>query len=185
MWRQDAMSGNRTPAYGGADGARTVNPYADGNRTAYGGTTASGGVSLIPLDRDFRNLRFTFANRVSTANSGLGSWSEDILWRPIRVQNSCLQRRLITYPSLQRHRLHHLQRLLGLVRKRHNFKYGRQQPSLRRPYARERYPCCTHAFERLFSRHTRGRCTNTKILRLCGRCTDAIQWATRYTGSMG
>lgn len=49
MWRQDAMSGNRTPAYGGADGARTVNPYADGNRTAYGGTAASGGVSLLPL----------------------------------------------------------------------------------------------------------------------------------------
>ncbi|MCJ1464312.1 transcription elongation factor spt5 [Pseudocyphellaria aurata] len=43
MWRQDGMSGNRTPAYGGADGGRTVNPYADGNRTAYGGTAASGG----------------------------------------------------------------------------------------------------------------------------------------------
>lgn len=38
------MSGSRTPAY--ADGGRTVNPYSDGNRTAYGGTSGSGGVSL-------------------------------------------------------------------------------------------------------------------------------------------
>lgn len=30
------MSGSRTPAYGGGDGGRTVNPYADGSRTAYG-----------------------------------------------------------------------------------------------------------------------------------------------------
>lgn len=37
------MSGSRTPAY--ADGGRTVNPYSDGSRTAYGGTSGSGGVS--------------------------------------------------------------------------------------------------------------------------------------------
>lgn len=45
MWRQDAMSGSRTPAY--ADGGRTVNPYSDGNRTAYGGTSGSGGVRRL------------------------------------------------------------------------------------------------------------------------------------------
>lgn len=84
MWRQDAMSGNRTPAYGGAEGGRTVNPYADGNRTAYGGTTASGGVSLLPLGRSFRRLIFPVANYISSANSGLGSWSEDILRRLFR-----------------------------------------------------------------------------------------------------
>ena len=39
-WKSDAISGSRTPAYG-ADGARTVNPYTEGNRTAYGG---AGGV---------------------------------------------------------------------------------------------------------------------------------------------
>jgi hypothetical protein len=44
MWRQDATAGSRTPAYGGGDGGRTVNPYADGNRTAYGGAIGSGGV---------------------------------------------------------------------------------------------------------------------------------------------
>lgn len=102
MWRQDGMSGNRTPAYGGADGGRTVNPYADGNRTAYGGATASGGVSLFTLDRGPLNFNFPFANHVSTANSGLGSWSEDILRRLIRwLQNPCLQCRLSTYPCLQ------------------------------------------------------------------------------------
>lgn len=53
MWRQDAMSGNRTPAYGNADGGRTVNPYAEGSRTAYGGTTGSGGVSLFRVSVDF------------------------------------------------------------------------------------------------------------------------------------
>ena len=37
------MSGARTPAYGGAAGGQTVNPY-DGSRTAYGGAMA-GGVS--------------------------------------------------------------------------------------------------------------------------------------------
>lgn len=31
------MSGGRTPAWGAADGGRTVNPYTDGSRTAYGG----------------------------------------------------------------------------------------------------------------------------------------------------
>lgn len=36
MWRPDGMSGGRTPAYGGGEGGRTVNPYADGSRTAYG-----------------------------------------------------------------------------------------------------------------------------------------------------
>lgn len=36
MWRPDAMSGSRTPAYGGNDGGRTVNPYTEGSRTAYG-----------------------------------------------------------------------------------------------------------------------------------------------------
>lgn len=58
MWRQDAMSGNRTPAYGGADGGRTVNPYAEGSRTAYGGTTGSGGVSLLhrPFDSSYISL---------------------------------------------------------------------------------------------------------------------------------
>ncbi|KAI9815987.1 MAG: transcription elongation factor spt5 [Pycnora praestabilis] len=35
-WKQDSFGG-RTPAYGANDGARTVNPYADGSRTAYGG----------------------------------------------------------------------------------------------------------------------------------------------------
>lgn len=39
-WKQDP-SGGRTPAWGG-DGRATVNPYADGGRTAYGG---AGGVS--------------------------------------------------------------------------------------------------------------------------------------------
>lgn len=39
------MAGSRTPAWGAADGSRTVNSYADGNRTAYGGGP-SGGVSL-------------------------------------------------------------------------------------------------------------------------------------------
>ncbi|KAI4198768.1 MAG: hypothetical protein LQ346_002696 [Caloplaca aetnensis] len=29
--------GNKTPAWGAADGGRTVNPYTDGSRTAYGG----------------------------------------------------------------------------------------------------------------------------------------------------
>ena len=126
MWRQDAMSGNRTPAYGGADGGRTVNPYADGNRTAYGGTAASGGVSFLPTSRGLRNLLFIFANCISTADPGLGSWSEDILWRPIRrLQNPCLQYRLITYTCPQRQQLH-LLRLLELVRKRYDFKYGCQ-----------------------------------------------------------
>ena len=41
-WRQDG-SGNRTPAWNN-DGRQTVNPYADGGRTAYGG---AGGVSLL------------------------------------------------------------------------------------------------------------------------------------------
>lgn len=41
------MSGSRTPAY--ADGGRTVNPYSDGNRTAYGGTSGSGGVRLLMI----------------------------------------------------------------------------------------------------------------------------------------
>ena len=31
------MAGSRTPAYAPADGSRTVNPYNDGSRTAYGG----------------------------------------------------------------------------------------------------------------------------------------------------
>ena len=39
------MAGGRTPAYGGGGGA-TVNPYADGSRTAYGGL---GGVSFLRL----------------------------------------------------------------------------------------------------------------------------------------
>lgn len=175
MWRQDAMSGNRTPAYGGADGGRTVNPYADGNRTAYGGTTASGGVSLFPLSRGFRNLTYPFSDHRSTANSGVGSWSKNILRRCTRwLQNACRQCGLITYACLQWQRLHHLQRLLGFVCKRHNFKYGRQQPSLRRSHARGNYPCSTHTFKRLFSCHTCSRCANTKILWLCGRCTNAI-----------
>ena len=41
-WQSSGMSGGRTPAYGGGGGA-TVNPYADGSRTAYGGF--AGGVS--------------------------------------------------------------------------------------------------------------------------------------------
>lgn len=41
------MSGSRTPAY--ADGGRTVNPYSDGNRTAYGGTSGSGGVRQLMI----------------------------------------------------------------------------------------------------------------------------------------
>ena len=39
------MAGGRTPAYGGGGGA-TVNPYADGARTTYGGL---GGVSFLHL----------------------------------------------------------------------------------------------------------------------------------------
>lgn len=35
MWRPNAVPGNQTPAYTG-DGGRTVNPYTDGSRTAYG-----------------------------------------------------------------------------------------------------------------------------------------------------
>ncbi len=48
MWRPDASAGgSRTPAYAGADGSRTVNPYNDGSRTVnpYGGNTAYGGPS--------------------------------------------------------------------------------------------------------------------------------------------
>ena len=41
------MAGGRTPAYGGGGGA-TVNPYADGSRTAYGGL---GAVSFLRLPR--------------------------------------------------------------------------------------------------------------------------------------
>jgi len=44
-WKQPA-AGGRTPAPGWADGSRTSNPYADGSRTAYGGATAYGGVSI-------------------------------------------------------------------------------------------------------------------------------------------
>ncbi|KAG8533109.1 transcription elongation factor spt5 [Bacidia gigantensis] len=37
-WQQSSAAGNRTPAYAPAnDGSRTVNPYADGSRTSYGG----------------------------------------------------------------------------------------------------------------------------------------------------
>ena len=60
MWRQDAMSGNRTPAYGGADGGRTVNPYAEGSRTAYGGTTGSGGVSPLRISLVFSHITLLF-----------------------------------------------------------------------------------------------------------------------------
>jgi len=42
-------AGNRTPAPGWSDGSRTVNPYADGSRTSYGGATAYGGVSFSNL----------------------------------------------------------------------------------------------------------------------------------------
>ena len=49
MWRGQEISnsGGRTPAYGTADGSRTVNPYADGSRTVnpHGGNTAYGGPS--------------------------------------------------------------------------------------------------------------------------------------------
>lgn len=41
-WKSDALAGSRTPAHG-LEGGRTVNPYTDGSRTAYGG---SGGVSF-------------------------------------------------------------------------------------------------------------------------------------------
>ncbi|KAI0473507.1 hypothetical protein GGR56DRAFT_695831 [Xylariaceae sp. FL0804] len=42
--RTPGWSGGRTPAWAAADGSRTANPYADGNRTAYGGLSgASGG----------------------------------------------------------------------------------------------------------------------------------------------
>jgi len=40
------MSGGRTPGWSANDGSRTVNPYADGNRTAYGG---AGNVSTVRL----------------------------------------------------------------------------------------------------------------------------------------
>lgn len=36
-WNKDSGFGGRTPAWAGADGSRTVNPY-DGSRTAYGGS---------------------------------------------------------------------------------------------------------------------------------------------------
>ncbi|KAL8762491.1 MAG: hypothetical protein Q9184_001526 [Pyrenodesmia sp. 2 TL-2023] len=36
-WQSSGMAGNKTPAWGAADGGRTVNPYTDGSRTAYGG----------------------------------------------------------------------------------------------------------------------------------------------------
>lgn len=44
-WKQNA--GGRTPAPSWGDGSRTVNPYADGSRTSYGGATAYGGVSRL------------------------------------------------------------------------------------------------------------------------------------------
>jgi len=41
-WKAGRESASaRTPAY--ADGSRTVNPYSDGSRTAYGGATSYGG----------------------------------------------------------------------------------------------------------------------------------------------
>lgn len=50
------MSGGRTPAWGAADGGRTVNPYTDGSRTVYGGGM-SGGVSACAnlLERSLAN----------------------------------------------------------------------------------------------------------------------------------
>ena len=62
-WRQDT-TGSRTPAWNN-DGRRTVNPYADGGRTVYGG---AGGVSF--------SLSFSFPipilTRNVTAHSRLG-----------------------------------------------------------------------------------------------------------------
>ena len=43
-WQQSNTTGSRTPAYAPADGSRTVNPYSDGSRTAYGG----GGAARTP-----------------------------------------------------------------------------------------------------------------------------------------
>ena len=54
-WQQNIAVGNRTPAWNRNDGSRTVNPYADGSRTSYGGATAYGGVS-IPFSKDFGTI---------------------------------------------------------------------------------------------------------------------------------
>lgn len=55
-WKSDSFAGSRTPAYG-ADGGRTVNPYLDGSRTAYGG---AGGVWPPVLVITYRQLADTF-----------------------------------------------------------------------------------------------------------------------------
>jgi transcription elongation factor len=76
MWRQDGMSGGRTPAYSGGDGSRTVNPYADGNRTAYGGATGSGGVRLPHSPSVVRPSHAHFY----TAHSSLGPGRANVIW---------------------------------------------------------------------------------------------------------
>ena len=99
-WKQDAISGGRTPAYG-ADGGRTVNPYADGSRTAYGG---AGGVSFhfvllhtllrIVTDDPIENTGLGSRGTYIVWQSYFGcflSWIQNSLWRLWRLKDSCLQ----------------------------------------------------------------------------------------------
>ena len=125
MWRSDGMAGSRTPAYGGADGGRTVNPYAAGGSTAYGG---SGGVSYLSLFLTCtlcQPSQFRLTYPFSTANASLGPWLPHLVrrcqhnprcllprfqnpllrlrLRRLWLQDSSVQSRLLTHTRLQLH----------------------------------------------------------------------------------
>ena len=73
-WQSSGMSGGRTPAYGGGGGA-TVNPYADGSRTAYGGF--AGGVShLFHCGSIARGICIDMFK----ADTRLGPFISNIIW---------------------------------------------------------------------------------------------------------
>ena len=73
-WQSNGMSGGRTPAYAGGGGA-TVNPYADGSRTAYGGF--AGGVSC----RLFPTYLIASSVNTMTAYTCMGPFIPDLVWR--------------------------------------------------------------------------------------------------------
>ena len=69
-WQQSGMSGGRTPAYGGGGGA-TVNPYAEGSRTQYGGF--AGGVSFATHMSNSKNL-FTLCPNTDAGQQRTPAW---------------------------------------------------------------------------------------------------------------
>lgn len=83
-WRPDASAGNQTPAWS-AQGRQTVNPYADGSRTAYGG---AGGVSPVFLSSSMH----LDANSLAE-NTSMGSWkSNSLRWGPFYSIRPLLRR---------------------------------------------------------------------------------------------